>query len=233
MLAYFFFKCKIREAPGYVQWFPGLFCCFKKIFNSHDSSRCLHPGRSTWNLRITHFKNEHHLPAIMFHRFQPFIFQGVFASFLDDDVHPYQKDFAGIRCGWRKKHPKKSHPPPPPPPPQSARNLTPPSQRTSIHPWLARWSMFQVSQWWLLQLHSSPSNCPTRWDVTGQSDGFKVFPQQKIGVKSLNHGFFHQKNCWENSLVVFFLIWKGWKGCCWVKDQAIVCWECYLSSLIV
>lgn len=129
MLAYFFFKCKIREAPGYVQWFPGLFCCFKKIFNSHDSSRCLHPGRSTWNLRITHFKKEHHLPAIMFHRFQPFIFQGVFASFLDDDVHPYQKDLLVSDADGEKKHPKKSHP-------QSARNLTPPVSELRFIPGL-------------------------------------------------------------------------------------------------
>ena len=78
----------------------------------------LHPGRSTWNLRITHFKKEYHLPAIMFHRFQPLIFQGVFASFwmmiftLTKRICWYQMRME------KEKHPKnltpvssKSHPP--------------------------------------------------------------------------------------------------------------------------
>ena len=147
---------------------------------------------------------------------------GCFRFLLDDDFHPYQKDLLVSDADGEKKTSKKSHP-------QSARNLTPVSELL-FHPWLARWSMFQVSQWWLLQLHSSPSNCATRWDVTGKLDGFPwVFHPTKIGVKTMGFPpkkslgklprFFFDLERLERLLICWFL---ACLGACWVKDEAIL-----------
>ena len=106
----------------------------------------------------------------------------------------------------------------------------------------ARWSMFQLSHGWDLQLNSRASNCKTRWVKLESSPG-------KVDRKTWHKKMGTHKNRVKKG-------WKGWKG--WksgwkvgnpfffgkvgklLKKNSLqadsegsinFCWECYLSSV--